>query len=337
MLTILSAGRLSSVQDMGRRGLRHLGIATSGAMDELALSVGNLMVGNAAGAPGIEITLGPVRIRFEQPGRIALTGADWNATLDGRPVHAWWAYPVAAGQVLELRSPRAGARGYLALAGAIKVPSMLGSCSTDLGAAFGGGFGRTLQDGDTLETGAVDADVLALPPLGVKSPALCTRLRAPLEARVQPGSRDDVLTVRVLPGAEYEQFSAETRAAFWQQHWTLTPNSNRMGYRLQGRAMAREQAHDLLSHAVIPGTIQVPPDGQPIVLMRDAQTTGGYPRLGAVIGADLWRLAQARLNAPLRFVEVDADQAREALAEVDRYLQQVTRALAEPAAHRVAA
>ncbi|SDV46231.1 5-oxoprolinase subunit C family protein [Chitinasiproducens palmae] len=327
MLTVVAAGRLSSIQDGGRQGMRHLGVGRSGALDPLALAVGNLLVGNAPDAAGLELTLGPVALRFDRAVRFALTGADWDARLDGEPVHAWWAYTAQPGQALVLRAPRAGMRAYLSVAGGIDVPVKLGSRSVDFAAGFGGFHGRALNDGDALPLGAPGDQAgvgLERPPIGVKSPALCRSL-APRGG----AARDDVLTVRVLPGAEFEQFSCATRDDFWQQRWQITPNSNRMGYRLQGRGLQRERDDDLLSHAVLPGTIQVPPDGQPIILMRDAQTTGGYPRAGAVIGADLWRLSQARLNTTLRFVEVDAAEARHALQAVGDYLRQVADALGE--------
>lgn len=373
MITVLEAGRLCSVQDQGRTGLRHLGIGGSGSMDALALAVANLLVGNEPGAAGIELTLGPVRLRFETAVRFSLTGADWAATLDDEPVHAWWRYAARAGQCLVLRRPRAGMRGYLAVEGGIDVPMELGSRSVDFAGGFGGGFGRALENGDRLPTlkgqgksghGEATRDI-GCARLGVKAPSLCRRLqpRATLTTAVPtttvttattktsgavasavdatrqtpswPGTtpaaahaRDaDTLVVRVLPGAEYEQFTLRARETFWSQRWTVTANSDRMGYRMRGMALERKSEGDLLSHAVLPGTIQVPPDGQPIVLMRDAQTTGGYPRVGTVIEADLWRLAQVRLNAAVLFVAVDLNEARRALREVNRYLLRLGSAL----------
>jgi len=133
----------------------------------------------------------------------------------------------------------------------------------------------------------------------------------------------------MLPGPEYEDFDEASRAALWQAEWAVTPNSNRQGMRLQGPALARaaDRSADLLSHGVLPGVVQVPPAGQPIVLMADAQTTGGYPKIGAVIGADLWRLAQVPLGAPVRFVQVSLEEAAAAQAELERYLQQVEQSL----------
>jgi 5-oxoprolinase (ATP-hydrolysing) subunit C len=134
--------------------------------------------------------------------------------------------------------------------------------------------------------------------------------------------------IRVLRGPEYASFTEEAQRDFWNEEWTITPNSNRMGFRLAGTELKRGEKLELLSHAVLPGTIQVPPNGQPIVLMGDAQSTGGYPKIGAVIKADLWKLAQIRLNGGVRFVETSIEEARHALAEERQYVSQVETAIA---------
>jgi biotin-dependent carboxylase-like uncharacterized protein len=334
MIEVLRAGTLSSVQDLGRAGYRHLGICRSGALDTLALTVANQLVGNANHAAGLEITLGPVALRFPRATRIALAGADFAATLDDVPVHAWWSVTVAAGQTLTLRAAKRGMRAYLAVAGGIDVLPMLGSRSTDLTAGFGGLGGRALKDGDRLPVGGPGAAAgpafkPGMPAFGVKSPAWCRF------ARLEPGARHvanhvagQPLVMRVLPGPEYGSFSGAALDALWSQDWQVTPHSNRMGYRLSGPALKRKKNGELLSHGVVPGTIQVPPNGQPIVLMGDAQTAGGYPKIGAVISADLWRLAQARLNSHLCFVECTPAEARAALVELETYLKQIDIALA---------
>lgn len=335
MIEVLRAGMLSSVQDLGRIGYRHLGVCRGGALDTLALAVANQLVGNANHAAGLEITLGPAALRFPRATRIALTGADFAATLDDVPVHAWWSIAVAAGQTLTLRAPKRGMRAYLAVAGGIDVLPMLGSRSTDLGAGFGGLGGRALKDGDRLPVGAPGAAARpafrpGMPAFGVKSPAWCSF------THLEPGARHSAgqpangrpLVMRVLPGPEYGAFSSAAHEALWTQDWQVTPQSNRMGYRLSGPALKRKKAGDLLSHGVVPGTIQVPPNGQPIILMGDAQTAGGYPKIGAVISADLWRLAQVRLNGRLCFVECTQAEARAALVELETYLKQIDIALA---------
>ena len=329
MITIMRAGPLTSVQDLGRPGYRHLGVALGGALDPLALTVANRLVGNSADAAGLEITLGPTTLRFTQPTRIALAGADFGATLDDVPIFSWWSVPVAAGQTLTLRSGRRFMRAYLAVAGGIDVPALLGSRSTDLQAGFGGFHGRALRDGDSLAVGqphyALAHDA---PPFGVKPPWWC-RLAPPEPVDAAPRGRpqSETMLIRVLPGTEYAEFTAAAHEAFWSSDWSITPNSNRMGYRLSGPSLERKALPDLGSHAVFPGTIQVPPGGQPIVLLSDAQTAGGYPKIGAVASADLWRLAQARLGTTVRFVHCTLDEARNAQRELQRYMQQIDGAI----------
>ncbi|GAB7524302.1 5-oxoprolinase subunit C family protein [Paraburkholderia sp. 2C] len=360
MIDVIRAGLLTSVQDLGRHGYRHLGIAMGGALDRLAFEVGNRLVGNRPEAAGLEVTFGPTVLRFPRATRIAITGGEFGATLDGAPVHSWWSLPVQAGQELTLNAAKRGMRCYVCVAGGIEVLPVLGSRSTDLGACFGGLGGRALRDGDRLPigvaagpgvsagaaagaaadapagvtAGAPAAGLRALKPdapaFGVKSPAWCKFVLVDEPARhgrLASGAAW-ALPVRVLPGPEYERFSDAAHDAFWSDEWLVTPNSNRMGYRLSGTALERNEKVDLLSHAVMPGTIQVPPNGQPIVLLSDAQTTGGYPKIGSVIYADLWKLAQVRLNGAVRFVPTTPHEARAALLEERQYLRQIDAAIA---------
>jgi 5-oxoprolinase (ATP-hydrolysing) subunit C len=338
MIDVIRAGMLSSVQDLGRVGYRHLGVSSGGALDALSLEIGNRIVGNKPDAAGIELTLGPATLRFTHATRIAITGTDFGATLDDKPIYAWWSIPVQAGQQLVLRGARHGMRGYVCVAGGIDVLPMLGSRSTDLGACFGGLGGRALRDGDRLPVGVPqarknEAGFGFLPSeaaFGVKAPAWCkfVHVDEPIRRGKHTPGNAWSLPIRVLRGPEYETFTQKAQRDFWNEEWTITPNSNRMGFRLAGTALERTDTDDLLSHAVMPGTIQVPPNGQPIVLMGDAQTTGGYPKIASVIRADLWKLAQARLNGGVRFIETTLDVARHALAEERRYVKQVEAAIA---------
>jgi biotin-dependent carboxylase-like uncharacterized protein len=335
MIDVLRAGVLSSVQDLGRPGYRHLGVSKAGALDTLALEVGNRLVGNAPQAAAIEVTVGPTALRFGQATRIAITGAQFSATLDGVPVHTWWSLPVRAGQELILLGPARGMRGYVCVRGGIDVVPVLGSRSTDLNAGFGGLGGRKLRDGDRLPMGAstqqAKATAVDAPAFGVKAPEWCRfaeAAREPARRGKHAAGAERAVVIRALRGPEYDTFSEAARTAFWLDEWRVTPNSNRMGYRLEGSPLARDQETELLSHAVLPGTIQVPGSGQPIVLMADAQTTGGYPRIGVVIAADLWKLAQVRLGAAVRFVRTTREEARYALTEEQAYLRQIDAAIA---------
>jgi biotin-dependent carboxylase-like uncharacterized protein len=324
MIVIRKPGVLASVQDLGRHGHRQLGICPGGALDVLALTLANRLVGNADGAAGLELTMGGCELQFEADTRIALTGDDFGASLDGVPLWPCWSVPVAAGQTLRLAGANApgvkkvGLRSWLAVAGGIDVPQILGSRSTDLKAGFGGHEGRALRKGDRLPTGAspLNAAQRERRAFGLRGPDW------------GPNEDDGAIALRVLPGPEFELFTLAAREQLWGERWRITPQSNRMGSRLAGAELKRKRGGDMLSSGVIPGTIQVPPSGQPIILMGDAQTTGGYPRIGVVIRADLWKLAQAPLNGRLRLVQVDQPQALAAWADQQRYLSQVAQGLA---------
>lgn len=324
MIAIHRPGVLASVQDLGRHGHRQLGICPGGALDVLALTLANRLVGNADRAAGLELTMGGCELQFESDTRIALAGDDFGASLDGVPIWPCWSVPVAAGQTLRLAganaagTKKAGVRSWLAVAGGIDVPPVLGSRSTDLKAGFGGLEGRPLRKGDRLATGAsaLDAAQRERRPFGIRGPDW------------GPPEDYDAIALRVLPGPEFELFTLAAREQLWGERWRITPQSNRMGSRLEGAELKRKRGGDMLSSGVIPGTIQVPPSGQPIILMGDAQTTGGYPRIGVVIRADLWKLAQAPLNGRLRLVQVDQPQALAAWAGQQRYLAQVAQGLA---------
>jgi biotin-dependent carboxylase-like uncharacterized protein len=324
MIVVQKPGLLASVQDLGRHGHRQLGICPGGALDVLALTLANRLVGNVDGAAGLELTMGGCEVRFETDTRIALAGDDFGAQLDGVPLWPCWSVPVAAGQVLKLSganaagAKKAGLRSWLAIAGGIDVAPVLGSRSTDLKASFGGHEGRALRKGDKLPLGPsrLDAAQRARKPFGLRGPDWGAE------------EADAAIALRVLPGPEFEQFTLAAREVLWGERWRITSQSNRMGSRLAGTELKRKRAGDMLSSGVIPGTIQVPPSGQPIILMGDAQTTGGYPRIGVVIRADLWKLAQAPLNGKLRLVQVDMAQSLAAWAGQQRYLAQVAQGLA---------
>ncbi|MBU6499302.1 MAG: biotin-dependent carboxyltransferase family protein, partial [Rhodospirillales bacterium] len=257
MIEILSESGLATVQDTGRGGALKWGVGVSGAMDPMALAAGNTLLGNAADDAAIEIQIFPFIVRFSAPCAFAVTGADCAARLDDRPLLPWWAGEAAAGQTLRLDPPRGTAwrasRAYLCVAGGIDVPSVLGSRSTQLRGAFGGHDGRALRQGDRLRAGAPGAG-RRLTGFGAVPPALAM----PLE-------RDGLPAIRVLPSAEYACYTAASRAAFWAEPWRITPQSDRYGYRLAGPTLTPVSAIELRSHGIVPGVIQVPHGGQPIV------------------------------------------------------------------------
>ncbi|WKE64274.1 biotin-dependent carboxyltransferase family protein [Gallaecimonas kandeliae] len=294
MIEVLKGGILATIQDGGRPGLRNQGVPVSGAMDSLALQAANLLLQKPPLAPAIEITFGQTQLRFQKSGWVALTGADLGASFDNEPVTPGWRFHVEPGQVLHFRQPKKGFRAYLAVSGELEVPQVLGSASTDISS----GFNAPLATGDEL----------GWRPEG--------DFQAPLFVRVPGTGR-----LRVLPGPEYESFDQEAKTLFWHNDWTIGSLSNRMGYRLNGPKLTRLVGDELPSHGVIPGTIQVPGNGQPIVLAMDAQATGGYPKLGVIIAADLWQLGQLGPGRRLGFIPVTMAEARLAWQQQQAYLK----------------
>jgi biotin-dependent carboxylase-like uncharacterized protein len=317
MIEILSNGALNTIQDLGRPGYRKMGITVAGAMDSVALWIGNLLVGNPPGSAGIEILIFPFRVRFLADAVIAVTGADCDALLDGAPLLPWWSTRVRQGQVLELQTPLQGSKGYLTLRGGVDVPLVLQSRSTDLKAKFGGHQGRALKKGDLLRLLPATGDWQT--GYGVQRP----QARLPSGGDSPPG----VVQVRMIPAAEYAFFTTEGQERFRKQQWLVTPDSNRQGYRLSGTPLPTDGLPELLSHGLVPGTIQVPPSGQPIIQMSDANTSGGYPKMGVVIEADMWRLAQARPGDRLVFRVATVSEAVTALAKRRAWLQKLEQAI----------
>ncbi|HEY0823896.1 MAG TPA: biotin-dependent carboxyltransferase family protein, partial [Ramlibacter sp.] len=288
----------------------HLGIGVSvgGAMDAPALTMANWMVGNDEGAAGIEVGIFPFRIRFHRDTRFACTGAPTTVTLPQRSLPSWWTAQARAGDVLVVAAPAHGARAYLAFAGGIDVPPVLGSRATDLKTGFGGHQGRGLRKGDRLALGdAAAGHDSAAPPFGVLS-----------ESRVKFARElaSGIATIRAIAAAEYEAFTREAGTAFVRNAYRLTPDCNRQGYRLEGAPLKTKRPLELLSHGLVPGTIQVPPSGQPIIQLAEANTCGGYPKIATVIEADLWRLAQLRPGQGIRFQLVGHEESVAALREL---------------------
>ncbi|MGL4720336.1 MAG: biotin-dependent carboxyltransferase family protein, partial [Kluyvera intermedia] len=230
MLKVIRAGMYTTVQDCGRDGLRQSGVSRGGAMDKPALITANLLVGNDANAAALEITLGMASFHFARDGWFALTGAGSEATLDDEAVWSGWRHWAKAGQTLTLKRPQYGIRSYLAVAGGIDVPAVMGSRSTDLNVGIGGLEGRRLQDGDVLPLGNPLRTFKA--PRGVK-PLL-------------PSNH-----IRALPGPEYHEFDEVSQESFWRSPWHLSPQSNRMGYRLNGQPLTRAAGRELLSHGLV--------------------------------------------------------------------------------------
>lgn len=306
-LEVLDGGWLTTIQDLGRPGYERYGIPVSGAMDFFALRVANGLVGNPPGAAGLEITLaGPV-LAATVPCLIAITGADLTFQVDGREMPMGMSVFVRRGSVISFGGRRRGCRAYLAVAGGIEVPPVLGSRSTYLPGRFGGLDGRALRPGDRLLLGPVSGHL----------PEQAGR-RAP--PHLIP-AWDDCPTVRAVSGPQDDHFAPEGLETFFGSEYHVLPSSDRMGYRLKGPTAASLRA-EIISDGVPPGAVQVPPDGQPLVMMADHQTTGGYPKIATVITADLPLLAQCVPGeSHVRFRAVDVSEAQRAYQEMMEALE----------------
>lgn len=300
MIEVLSLPPLATVQDLGRDGYWAQGLGRAGAMDPVSHRLANLLLGNDPKAATLEIPMTPGQLRFGKKAGFALAGAGCGARLDNRPLPLLFAGIAEAGQVLSLGPMQSGARIYLALAGGIDVPMVLGSRSTQLREAFGGFAGRVLIPGDRLQPLSDHLPVLPADGLSLD----CPDLRLP----------NGVIPLRALRAAEHDEFTPDAQAAFWSSAYQISPQSNRQGYRLDGADLARTACHELRSHGIVPGIVQVPNGGQPIIQLADSATMGGYPKIATVIEADLWRLGQARPGDRLRFTETDPAKASAAEA-----------------------
>ena len=307
MIEVIRGGMLTTVQDLGRRGYQSLGVVAGGAADPFAARIANFLVGNPEKAALLEMAFAGPKLRFQENSVVAWCGADFTATCDGEPLPKNRPVSLAAGSVLGFGGTKSGAMAWLAVAGGIDVPEVMGSRSTDLTGKFGGFEGRKLAAGDRLPIERNDS-LKSLPPGAAPWSLIPERL----VAVCGPG------VVRVMRGPEWEWFSEEAREAFFQSIFEVTKDGNRMGTRLSGPSLPLAEPGEMISAAVDYGVIQVPPSGQPIVLGVDRQTIGGYPRIGVVATVDLSKLAQLRPGETVRFHEIQTHEAHELLLRRER-------------------
>lgn len=325
-MRVVTGGLQTTVQDLGRPASQRQGIPAGGAMDRIALRVGNILVGNAEGAAALETTLIGPTFSFDHPTLVAITGADLGATVDHVPLTTWHPTLVRAGATLRFGPPTRGCRAYVAVAGGFDAPIVFGSRSTYLRAEFGGLDGRALRAGDVL-------------PLGIPS-VLSQRIAESLQAAgavstarwgigpsVRPRYAPDAL-VRLIPGAHTNALSESSRDRLFSTQFRVSASSDRMGYRLDGPELSLTNPIEMLSEAVAFGTVQLPPGGAPIVLMADRQTTGGYPRIGEVASVDLPLVAQLRPGDHVRFRQISLQDAQRLYLAHEQELAQARLAIA---------
>ncbi|MVO98922.1 biotin-dependent carboxyltransferase family protein [Paenibacillus lutrae] len=339
-LLVNQAGLYTTVQDQGRTGLRRYGMVQSGAMDRRSARIANMLVGNPPDAAVLEWTLRGPKLTVGRDMLMAFCGAQSVIKADGHPVNGWQAVYIPAGTVLDLGNASEGCRGYLAAAGGIDVPEVMGSRSTYVRAALGGLEGRPLAAGDRLpigEPGPTADRMLGLLAADGRSERAAAALPAGPAVKAAPWSVSHSLrpasakaaVLRMVRGHEADRFvpGPHGLAGLLGGVYRVLPQSDRMGCRLLGAQLKLVERTQMVSESVVPGTIQVPPDGQPIVLGADSQTTGGYPRIGHVISADLPILAQLPPGASVRFSEVTLEEAHAAITREETDLRRLEAAL----------
>jgi biotin-dependent carboxylase-like uncharacterized protein len=315
VIEVQAPGLLTTVQDLGREGFGPLGVSPSGAADAVALRIGNRLVGNEEGAAGLEMTLLGGTFQFPMGAIIALTGGQFDATLDGVPVDPWTSHLAALGQTLRVGpSPFSGARCYLCVRGGISVEPFLGSASTHLLSGLGGHEGRALRKGDVLTIGLGKEGPPQWLPLGVPLHRK-RRVAAKAFARLMPRK-----VLRVTTGPQSDWFPESAQKEFYASIYRVTEEANRMGIRLEGPPILTGSSGEMISEGVALGAVQIAAGGLPIILFVEQQTTGGYPKIANVISADFHSLGQLRPRDEIRFERVDFAAARALLIEQESLL-----------------
>ena len=309
-IEVISSGLLTTVQDLGRRGYQRYGIPVCGALDPVSLRIANILVGNPEGEAGLEITaLGPT-VGFTSDSVFAVVGANFRPEVDGREVRTWESVKVSAGSVLSIGTASDGLRAYLAVAGGIDVPLVMNSRSTDLKGEFGGFDGRALRDGDSLSVG--------------HSPHVSDwpETSLPVGISRQPTYGQE-FEIRVVLGPQDGEFTESGVNAMLTSEYTVSADSDRMGYRLEGTDIAHRDGADIVSDGSALGSIQVPGSGQPIILLADRGTTGGYTKIATVIGPDIGLLTQAMPGAKLHFSAVSVEEAHQLLRDQEEMIREI--------------
>lgn len=309
-IRILKAGLQTTIQDLGRQKYREFGISASGALDQYSHQIANWLVGNDNNKPTLEVThIGPT-LQFEQDVSIGIAGAEFELFVNDRQVSMNTTLHMQQGDVLKFGKLKSGARAYVAFSGELKLPLTMNSASTNILANFGGFKGRALNDGDLIN---LNATVFK-------------------ETRVTPNKllkehhhnlQQNHIIVRVTQGREFEQLSQASRKSFLEENFTVSSDSNRMALKLEEQSLDLKDELSMTTTPIIPGTIQLPENGSPIITLADGQTTGGYPRIAQVISADLSLLGQLKPKFLVSFYEVSIGHAIKVLKEKEKYLNTI--------------
>ncbi|WP_338753763.1 biotin-dependent carboxyltransferase family protein [Bacillus sp. FJAT-52991] len=324
-MLITRPGFFTTVQDRGRTGNRQYGVIVSGAMDDLSLRLGNWLVGNECGAGALEMTMTGASVQFDQPVFVAFTGAEASIECQGKPVPMWRPVYVPAGSEVHVRKFIQGSRVSLSVAGGIDVPKVLGSRSTYARGQFGGFEGRSLKKGDNLPIGRPNETVQAVIDGIPKAAARVLATNWGISSSVYQFLKNT--RFRCIAGSEYRCFTDASQQDFWGKPYKITPESDRMGFRLDGARLQMNKSKEMISEAVAIGTIQVPSSGQPIILMADRQTTGGYPKVANVTTVDLPSLAQKIPGTEVYFEYVTLEESQQLYIQREHELQMIRSAI----------
>lgn len=324
-MSVERSGMLTILQDMGRYGYQQYGVPVNGPMDEWSHRLANVLVGNSDNAAALECTLTGPRLVFSDDVLLALCGARMRVTVDGMPVPYDTAVLLRKGAVLDVGEPLEGARLYIAVRGGLEPLPVLGSRSTNVRAGFGGFHGRALRSGDRVPLGVSTGELRDLPLrrrlVRSRLPMVCA------QSPEMPSSPSFRSPLRLIQGPQWPAFHGDAQRNLTSESYVVTPQFDRMGMRLRGPGLELRQPIELVSEVTVFGTIQVPPDGQPLVLMADRQSAGGYPKIAYVAGADLPALAQVVAGDELRFTLVTQSEAEAAWRLFEQRLEN-TRQLA---------
>ncbi len=327
-IQVLRAGLLTSIQDLGRQGYQKYGVIVNGGMDSYSLRIANLLVGNEEGEGVLEITLLGPSLQVAKHTLLAITGGNLSPTINGQPVPMWRPVYIQQDSILNFGACQSGCRSYLAVAGGYDILKIMGSKSTYLRAGIGGFQGRALQAGDTLPLGCRNETAKQFIQQLASKKTRDSFLSTPWYAEKKHIPRDaQNIMVRITRGNQFEQFTANSQQQFLDSAFQVKTQSDRMGYRLAGPILALANPLEMISEAVTFGTVQVPPDGNPIILLADRQTAGGYPKIAQVAIADLPSIAQARPGNNIRFQEISLETAERLYLKKENDIQQIKTAI----------
>lgn len=305
---VISPGLFTTIQDKGRYGYERQGVPISGAMDEFAFRVSNMLLDNPEDAPALEITLLGPSLEVLKDTVVAVTGAILTPLVNGKERPCWSSFPVRKGDTLTFTPVKSGCRAYMAVPGGFEGDIVMGSASTYTRGNIGGLKGRRLEKGDIL----------------FQKEAPSGSFYRVKEEYIPFYSNEE--EIRIVPGPQHDYFSKEAFELFINSTYTITNESDRMGYRLDGPIIKAKERHDIITDGLLPGAVQIPGNGKPIIMLKDAQTTGGYAKIGTVISADLSKLAQLKPQDRIRFKAISLEEAHELLKEKEAVLNKISQA-----------